>query len=931
MRSWVLALVLALFVFAYVLPTESLDKIYWAKPDMVGGVGLDGRVLWSQPAVFPLIATDAAGRCLAVADRPYIYKVEYMQGQVERSFFTRVKLTPEVVEALRQSGVQIPDEIDVILNLTIPLPPVVLAYVHKTTVVALFTPYGYPLWAINLGPRANVTAVATSCEYVVAGTIFGEVYVIRDGRVVDEFFLETLPSPVRPGARGTPMDPPITALAVGRSGRVAYVGTIWGDIYRFKLPTENELRSGRFDRQLVKVGSCGGAVYGLYTTPNDDLIALCFVNRERPYVVVYPWNVTLADPVLVTYGIDTPRLVSAASQDGRWVFVGVGNEVVGLVGGRVAWRYALPAKPSAVAASWDGSVVAVGTSAGHFYLFKDGAPVVRTDPVSTYLLLRSVGGNVTANYTLAQAFAGIRPVTSVALSFDGQIAAYETWDQVRVLYTARIPYVVEAPAECLPVEAAVTVRGSNVAYLYRLDRRGALYVPYGEVDVMPLYRYLGDARCKPEMNFTLTVFGDVSEPLVFRYVKQFRVRVQPPDLVTGPTWASGPASYTARVPAQILVKVSYEEVPEFRDVLGRLASAVARLARVEFAGWVVNGRYIETGLPVVTVAVDGPTNVSAVYRVSLPDLYTEGGYGLKLVAAMVYDSSGNLVDVGPSPKFSTYPVYVEARYAPVLLVDAGRYGLVNGSTGPQWAPYGSAVEVRAPETVDLGNKTRLSFVMWAETRDQSPVQRVVVRSPVRLTPLYKRQYLVVVAPPAAIVGVGGNATWADEGAKVRVTVPTPIRQEGATRVVLKNWVVNGVPNASLTSPTAELVVRGPMNVTYETKRQYLASFVSKYGAVVSSVWVDEGGTAAVVPTPTDVWSPPPLRYTFAGWRDTSTGVFYPYPAMPVVTAPTTFEAVWSLDPLPLVAIGGGAAGVVALLIFLRRRRMARLMAEIAGS
>jgi len=56
---------------------------------------------------------------------------------------------------------------------------------------------------------------------------------------------------------------------------------------------------------------------------------------------------------------------------------------------------------------------------------------------------------------------------------------------------------------------------------------------------------------------------------------------------------------------------------------------------------------------------------------------------------------------------------------------------------------------------------------------------------------------------------------------------------------------------------------------------------------------------------------------------------YSYPEMPVVTGPATYEAVWSLDPLPLAAIGGAAAGAVFLIRFLRRRRLQRLMAEVA--
>jgi hypothetical protein len=54
-------LVLAVFTLAYVMPTESLDTFYWAQPGAVSVVGLDGKTLWSQNAMYPLIATDRAG------------------------------------------------------------------------------------------------------------------------------------------------------------------------------------------------------------------------------------------------------------------------------------------------------------------------------------------------------------------------------------------------------------------------------------------------------------------------------------------------------------------------------------------------------------------------------------------------------------------------------------------------------------------------------------------------------------------------------------------------------------------------------------------------------------------------------------------------------------------------------------------------------
>jgi hypothetical protein len=79
----------------------------------------------------------------------------------------------------------------------------------------------------------------------------------------------------------------------------------------------------------------------------------------------------------------------------------------------------------------------------------------------------------------------------------------------------------------------------------------------------------------------------------------------------------------------------------------------------------------------------------------------------------------------------------------------------------------------------------------------------------------------------------------------------------------------------------------------------------------------------------DVWSPPPIHWVFTGWRDVATGVVYNYPQMPVAYGPASYEAVWTLDPVPLLAIAGAVAGALFLVWFLRRRRLTRLMAEVA--
>jgi hypothetical protein len=854
---------LAALAGARLIPAESGDVFYRAAPGSVGAVGADGRELWSQGAVYPLIAADRAGRCIAVANRPYVYDVRVWRHEAQVSAPVQLRLSDELVSALRQYGVQLPQTVTVVMNLSLPLPPVVFASVYKTSVLSLHAPNGYPLWALNLGPCANVTALATDCDRVAAGTAAGDVYVVRGGAVE---------AAVRLGS-------PVTAVAVG-AGAV-YAGTEDGGIYAVTA-------SG-----ATKIAECGGAVYGLYVGAGGMPVALCFEKRERPRLRVYPHGITLQDPVLVAYSTDAPRLAFAASQDGRWLFVGTASEVVAIRDGAIAWRRPLPAPPTAVASSWNGSVVAVGTLAGHLLVFRDGVPVLRTDPISAYLLAR----NATA---VGEAARAVRPVTSVAVSFDGRVIAVETWDSVRVVLTARVPYAVEAPDECLPAEAAVIA--GDAAYLYALERSGALYAPYGRVSVRPLHKYLDGARCRPLQNITLEVFGDVLEPVRIRYVKEYRVSLSPPGLVRGPEWASGAITVYAQTPVPVQTS----------------GPAQARLA---LAGWRVNGRPLNLTLPALTVSVAGPTAVEALYRVEAPEyVQLDEGSRLRLDHVVVLDASGRPVASGRSPVISAYPVTVVASYVRQFRASTRWPARVNGSQSV-WADAGSRLVFEAPD-VDLGNGTRLSFRRWAETGERSPVVVVAADAPVSLTPVYAVEYRVWARPPARVVEPP-NATWVERGALVRVAAPQVLEEAGGVRVVVDRWAVNGKVNASLAGPSIAVRARGPLNLTFTTKRQYLVTLVSRYGSVPSQLWADEGTALYVTPVPQDVWSPPPLHWVFSGWRDVSTGAVA---RAPVITRPAAYEAAWSLDPVPLAAVGGAAGAAVAL-AWLRKKRRLRPVAE----
>jgi hypothetical protein len=849
----VLVLVLAGLVFAYVVPTESLDVYFWATPGAVVVRGFDGAELWRGDAVYPLVATDAAGRCFAVVNRPYLYNLQIQPITLQISVPTTAEFSPDLLETLRRYGISLPPRVGIVLNFTLPLPPLILANVYKASVASLHTPYGYPLWAVNLGPKVNATAVATDCRSVLVGTVAGELYLLRDGKVVE--------------VRG--VGSPVTAAAYGRAGGVFYVGTADGRIWRYSAGS------------LAQVGACSGSVYALAAAPDGSPAAVCFQMGERPVVEHYPSGVRLEPAVLVTYGIDTPRVPAALSQDGRVFVVATFGEVVALSGGRVLWRVKVPATPTAIAASGNGSIVAVGTLGGDVLILWNGKEVAR--------------------------FLGDKIVTSVAVSVDGRTVVVERWDSASGLRLAFGRVVVAAPQGCLPVEVGVRVGAS--LYRYQLAGSGVVLLPVGKVSLEPAYRYMGDVRCRPLQNVTLDVRGDLEEPVEVRYVLEYRVRLSPPDVTRGPQWAAGPVTFYAEPTV---------EVP---------AVGLVSRGRLVLVGWRVDGRVVNLPVPTITVNVSGPVEVSALYRAELPPTVPiDDGHRLRLDNVVVFDAFGNPAASGLAPVASVYPATLFGSYVKQVKVSTAWPAAVNGSQ-VLWADVGSKVVFNASDYV-FPNGTRLAFRLWKELNERSRVVVLTADRPISLTPIYAVEYRVWVKPPA-YVAEPPNATWAERGSVIRVAAPPVIESAGNTRLVVDKWVINGVVNASLTGPTAAIRVTKPLNITFTTKRQYLVAFTSRYGTAPPSMWVDEGATAAAVPTPTDVWSPPPLHWVFAGWRDVATGVVYSYPSMPVVTGPATYEAVWSLDPLPLVAIGGAAAGAVFLIWFLRRRRLQRLMAEVA--
>ncbi|MFN7106290.1 MAG: WD40 repeat domain-containing protein, partial [Pyrobaculum sp.] len=449
---------------------------------------------------------------------------------------------------------------------------------------------------------------------------------------------------------------PVTAMGYSRDGRELFVGTAGGEIYK--------IAGGSASR----VYSCPGSVFNLAVTPDGTAVAACFTKDSAPRIRIMPHGVEYSPAMAVTYGIDTPRAPMAVSQDGRWAYLGLYGDLVALRQGSVAWRSPLPAPPLSIATSGDGSIVAVGTLGGHMVVFRGGVEAARL-------------------------LAG-RPITSLAVSHDGKTVVYETWDSFGVVKFATMRLAVSAPRECLPVE--LLVKSGEARYVYQISDVRELLVPVGRVEVEPQYRYLGDARCRPVANLTMEVTGDVAEVISVSYVLEYRVYRSP--LVRGPDWGSG--SVVVYAEPQL-------EIPVFNTP--GVVEGVMRLV-----GWLIDGRRVELPTPTISVAVDKPTSIEAVYVVSLPPtLRINDTARLRLDNVVIFDQFGNPITSGRTPEVRAYPISAQGFYVPQALISTRWPATVN-DTQSLWADLGSRVVFRTPEVYDFRNYTRLKFVGWAE-------------------------------------------------------------------------------------------------------------------------------------------------------------------------------------------------------------------------
>ena len=308
--------------------------------------------------------------------------------------------------------------------------------------------------------------------------------------------------------------------------------------------------------------------------------------------------------------------------------------------------------------------------------------------------------------------------------------------------------------------------------------------------------------------------------------------------------------------------------------------------RLVFAGWT---GAINSTSPVVTVTVTGNMVIKAVwkkqYLVRVPTMFgvscgKPGWYdpGSKVtfrVSKTVYvfsngtrlvfqgwggdvHSDANSVTIVVDKPVTIYPIWkkqylveVETRYA-------------NANIRKEWVDAGKEVVVKLDnEVVNLGNGTRLVHVGWrGDVNATGPVLRVRVDRPLRVEPVWKKQYLVEVET-GGLVEANINVTWADAGSRLLIFLRNETVNLGnGTRLVHVGWT-GDVKSSNL---TLVISVDRPIHVKPVWRREYLLKMSGVYvGLTAKSGWYPEGEKLAVKPLKTIVYHDNGTRHVFAGW------------------------------------------------------------------
>ena len=524
--------------------------------------------------------------------------------------------------------------------------------------------------------------------------------------------------------------------------------------------------------------------------------------------------------------------------------------------------------------AWDQALANFGATYGYSYLSQFSFAVSLVSAAST-------GYDITVEFTSATAAAG-GEIGEALISYVGGT----------ILSVKITLYLYVSGVGTLTPTDVYNIALHEIGHALGLNHAAQAYTVNGEEVMYPYYNFPGTAMSPSTLDayalakvyawlstgvYTTVPAQTVYLPSTIPY-EEISVSVAPVLPV-----------YKVTVISPVNVVVGAGLYPQGATVTLRVTKTVVDLGngtRLVFAGWVGT---VNSTSPTITVTVNGDITERVVwkkeYRVELtwsfgvtcgkPGWYEPGTKITFRVAKTVYVFSNGtrLVfagwsgDVKSSSTSITVTVNGPLRITPVwrrqyLVEVETRYA--NANITKAWVDAGGKIAVKLDhEVVNLGNGTRLVHVGWTgDVESNGRVLVISVTRPVRVEPVWKKQYLVQVETQG-LVGANINSSWVDAGAKITIYLENETVSLGnGTRLVHVGWT-GDVKTSNL---TLTVEVKKPLHVKPVWRREYLLKASSPYPVLnVRSGWYAQNKTLHIEPLKTVIDHGNGTRHVFAGW------------------------------------------------------------------
>jgi hypothetical protein len=244
------------------------------------------------------------------------------------------------------------------------------------------------------------------------------------------------------------------------------------------------------------------------------------------------------------------------------------------------------------------------------------------------------------------------------------------------------------------------------------------------------------------------------------------------------------------------------------------------------------------------------------------------------------------------PYYSYY--YSPTSYTLTVATDPANLGTVSG--GGSYAPGNSASFSVTQTTVQVSPGTQYVFSHWSgDYSGAGNSGAVTMDGAMSITAVYQLQYYLNVNAQPQSAPVPQGAGWYNAGATATLqSSGETIGGNGGSRLAFQGWSVDG--QVTQPSPTLQVTMNSPHNVTALYNQQYYLNVQTDQGTAYGSGWYDAGSTAQIyVSTP--VSTTYGVSIVFNGWQGDLQSSSQT--ASVVVDKPMNVIATWRSDPTVL--------------------------------